>query len=529
MQNSLYLRRKLLIFSILFILFILFSGVASFAQNAYTRADTDKSGKEHVKKADVLTLKRVPKERTQDLLTSEEKLEAENVYVKRRIAELQNALENKVREEIVNSELKKITIKKADKEYSELKELKKLEVPVIDENEIDRKVNEKLEREILLKNFGSGFFEGGQQDVLDMESGSAPSTYLLGPGDELKIIVWSEMGDETVYDVKVNPENQAYVPVIGVMGVSGLTVDQFEEMVLGKLSEKFKHFKGQVTLTKIRTIQVYVVGEVKKPGAMVISGLATAFSALYKAGGPTERGSMRNIKVLRTSGETHKIDLYNYFLSGDKSQDVSLVNGDTIFVPSFENRVKVEGMVVKPGYYEFKPGQSLGDLLKMAGNIEAGAYSGSIKILRWTGNKDRRIFDLDVANSQAVNSFKLVNGDEIIVKKGITKVGNLVSIEGAVRKPGDYSASAGLKVKDLILRAGGLIDEKVGLKYGRIYRQTTEGKEEILSFNTRWAIIGDKNHNLELKPMDKVKIFAFDELEADNQSVNIRWSGQKNW
>jgi protein involved in polysaccharide export with SLBB domain len=349
----------------------------------------------------------------------------------------------------------------------------------------------------------------------------APSNYVLGPGDELKIIIWSELGDETVYDTSVNPEGQVYIPIIGVMGVSDLTVKQFENNILNQLSGKFKHFKGQVTLSKVRTIQVFAVGEVETPGAMAVSGLATTFTALYQAGGPTDKGSMRYIKLLRNNGKSYSIDFYDYLLNGDKSQDLQLRDGDTIFVPAFKSKVTVKGEVVRPAIYEIKDETSLKSILVMAGNIKASAYSGNVKVERWTGNKRKKTFDFNLADSKKLSEFNIKNGDKIVVAKGIEQVGNTVSIEGSVQKPGKYSVSQGSRLLDLINKAGGVIKEEAGLSYGRLYRKTIEGKEKIISFNTRWALIGDKKHNIVLKPLDRVKIFSQRELHADRYVVNI--------
>ena len=220
-------------------------------------------------------------------------------YVRRRIQELERALYNKTKKEVVAGQekdniLPPSAIKTLEEEYQQQ----------LQEKIIEQEIKEKIEGEIGLKQFGKDFFEQGTQADTTLFADSAPSSYQLGPGDSLKIIVWSELGDETVYDVQVNPEGQVYIPIIGILGVSGKTVGQFESIVLGKLSGKFNHFKGQVTLSKVRTIMIYVAGEVEKPGAMMVSGLTTAFSALYQAGGPTEKGSMRNIRVIEPNGNT---------------------------------------------------------------------------------------------------------------------------------------------------------------------------------------------------------------------------------
>jgi protein involved in polysaccharide export with SLBB domain len=447
-------------------------------------------------------------------------------YIQKRLRQLEQALREKTRKEVTEELESKAESKTSagfeDKLYNEKEEIEKESLTKkVSSDEIEREVDKRLKTETIISNFGSEFFERGALSQGNLLSGSAPSNYQLGPGDELKIIVWSELGDETVYDVQVNPEGQVYVPILGVMGVSGLTVGEFEQMVLGSLSGKFKHFKGQVTLTKIRTIQIYVVGEVETPGAMTVSGLTTAFAALYQAGGPTDRGSMRRIKVLGTNGKSAEFDLYRYFLSGDRTHDISLKNGDTIFVPAIENSVKVEGMVTRPANYEIFPGTNLAQVIAMAGNALPEAYSGRVKITRWTGNQRRKTFDVSLADIEELKKFAVNNGDEIKIEQAIETVGNMVSIEGAVKKPGKFAVSEGLRVADLIEKAGGLIAEEANRRYGQIVRKGLAGAEEIVSFNIRFALLGDADENVLLKPFDKVVIFSQNQIEADIRSVNI--------
>ncbi|NCB40021.1 MAG: hypothetical protein EOM80_14750 [Erysipelotrichia bacterium] len=445
-------------------------------------------------------------------------------YYKSRLQQLKKTLYEKTRAEVVKEKTLSDTAKLyADPQapYVERVNLPAVQAKPMDQAEIDKEVQIRIATEESLTNFGKEFFEEGVISQASLFSGSAPSNYQLGPGDELKIIVWSDLGDETVYDVQVNPEGQVYVPILGVLGVSGLTVGEFKQMVLGRLSEKFKHFKGEVTLTRVRTIQIFVVGEVEKPGAMAISGLATAFTALYQAGGPTMRGSMRNIRVLDNLGNAKEIDLYLYLLSGDRSQDLPLKNGDTVFVPVSASLVKISGMVTRPAIYEINADTSLAAALIMAGNVQPGAYSGRVKVTRWTGDKQRHSFDVSLNDPSALEKFMLMNGDEIVVDRAIEQVGNHVTIEGAVAKPGSYSFADKLTVADLINRAGGIVKEQANFEHGQILRTVEGGREEIIAFNVKFALMGDKDQNINLKAMDRVRVFAEADITADTRVVYI--------
>ncbi|HNX75573.1 MAG TPA: SLBB domain-containing protein [Candidatus Rifleibacterium sp.] len=444
-------------------------------------------------------------------------------YIRRRLSELEKTLYEKTRNEVIAEKSAAVTVKgtAASKSFYNEKDELTERVQIPNQFEIEKEVQKRLATESLLKNFGREFFEEGELIKSSLFSGLAPSNYQLGPGDELKIIIWSELGDETVYDVQVNPEGQIYVPIIGVLGVSGLTVGEFEQTVLGQLSGKFKHFKGQATLTKVRTIQIFVVGEVEKPGAMNVSGLATAFSALYQAGGPTQRGSMRRINVLDSSGKAKSIDLYRYLLSGDRTQDIAVKNGDTIFVPTAETRITVTGMVSRPAIYELIGATSLSDVLEMAGRVLPKAYSGRAMVTRWTGDRRRESFDIKLSDAEALKKFKILNGDEVKIEQATEMVGNQVNLEGPVVRPGEYSVDEELTVAELINRAGGIIKEDANLERGQIYRKGDGGQQQVLTFNVRFALAGDKSQNHVLKPFDRVRLFAENEITADISRISI--------
>lgn len=431
-------------------------------------------------------------------------------YVRQRMIELEKALYNKTKKEL----LEKKGEAKTDPLTMEMLEEQ------FQEKLLEREITEKIESELSLKQFGREFFANGAQTDSNLFANSAPSNYQLGPGDNLKIIIWSELGDETVSDVQVNPEGQVYIPMIGVIGVSGNTVDQFEKIVLGKFSQKFKHCKGQVTLSQVRTIMIFVAGEVEKPGAMMVSGLTTAFSALYHAGGPTDKGSMRNIRVIESNGRTKEIDLYKYFMSGDRRQDVSIMNGDTIFVPTTEKRVTVMGTVTRPAIYEVLGETSLAEVMQMAGNILPEAYAGRVSITRYTGNDRKKSFDVSCSDKNAMASFKVLPGDVINVERSTGIVENAVKIEGPVNKPGNYSAN-GSTVSELIKLAGGMISETANYKHGQIVRKTTGGRDEILSFDLNKALDGDSKHNIVLKPLDEVKLFAEEDITNEIFDIYI--------
>ena len=441
-------------------------------------------------------------------------------YVRKRIQELERALYNKTKKEVISDNKNTVSIGKTLPQEMQ-KELEKEYKKQLEEKIIEQEVKEKIEGTLGIKSFGKAFFENGMLSNNSLYADSAPSNYQLGPGDSLKIIVWSELGDETVYDVQVNPEGQVYIPIIGILGVSGKTVGEFENIVLGRLSGKFKHFKGQVTLSKVRTIMIYVAGEVEKPGALMVSGLTTAFSALYHAGGPTEKGSIRNIKIIAQNGDTKDIDLYRYFLGGDRKQDIPIKNGDTLFVPTTEKKITVLGKIARPAIYELKGDTSLSEAIKMAGNILPEGYAGRISITRWTGGARRKSFDVSASDIKAMNSFKVLPGDEIKIEASEAVVENHVSILGPVYKPGNYSANAGLTISGLVNMAGGVVKETANYQHGQVVRKTSGGKNEILAFDLGKALEGDSKNDILLKPMDEIRLFEEKEITNEIREISI--------
>ncbi len=445
---------------------------------------------------------------------------------KKRLEALEEALIEQRKEQLIESEkarqAKRETQAKAKAIFRE-KAQDPGEGIGVDEELLEEKAERAVrKRPEVLEPFGQSFFARGEELPPSQETVSAPSNYILGPGDALKIIIWSELGDETVYDVTVNPEGQVYIPVIGVMGVSGLTVGQFQETVIGSLSDKFKHFKGQVTLTKIRTLQIFITGEVYKPGALILSGLSTAFYAVYRAGGPTFKGSMRNIRVLRENKVVAEIDLYKYFLAGDKSQDVNVESGDTVFVPPIGPNVSIKGAVLRPAIYELKKEKTLGDVLSLAGGIESSAYTRRLKVFRWQSEQRRKILDIGILEGETIAAeFQVRNGDEIEVEKALEDLGNKVTVEGPVWRPGDYEVSEGMTVSGLISKAGGIVKEITTPKAGQIVRKLDQGREGILTFNLEKALAKDPAEDLALQPLDTLRVFRADEVEPDTRTVVI--------
>src|SRR5881409_84374 len=227
--------------------------------------------------------------------------------------------------------------------------------------------------------FGVDVFRRTTTQFLPLLAGPVPPDYKLGPGDALVLILTGDV--ELAYTLQVTREGFILIPQVGQVFVSNLTLDQLRDLLytrLGRVYSGVRRSPGATTrfdisVANVRANQIYVVGEVSQPGAYQISSLGTVLTALYAAGGVTERANMRRIEVQRLGKPVASLDLYDYLLRGDTRSDIRLETGDVVFVPVHETRVQVSGAVIRPGIYELRAGEQLGDLLATSGGFRADA------------------------------------------------------------------------------------------------------------------------------------------------------------
>lgn len=372
-----------------------------------------------------------------------------------------------------------------------------------------------------LKNFGANFFANYENALLPLPDTAAPENYVLSKGDDLTFFAWSDMGDVTYEETRVNGEGQAYLPMFGVVPVAGKTIKAVEANLRAMLGDRAKNLKFSLAVKSIKPVQVFVAGEVNNPGSIVVSGLTTAFSVLYSAGGPNSNGSLRNIMLVTSSGEVKKIDFYKYFLNGDKSQDLPIKSGDTLFVPATSKKVSIAGSVLRPAIYEIYDGMTLSKALEMAGGLQPGARVSRVSIKRWSQDERRKTFDVDTSNLSTMSTFKVLPGDEIEAYMGSQKLTNSLLITGPVALPGYYSFAEGMTVKDLVAKAGGVLAHEVSYKTGKIVRQLEGGKEQIINFDLGAALSGDAHSDRALKELDQVILFEEKDIEYSEDVVRI--------
>ena len=238
-----------------------------------------------------------------------------------------------------------------------------------------------------LKQFGYDFFKNSVASGLPNDKLPVGPDYTFGPGDVINIDLWGSISVR--HELEVSKDGEISIPRVGVIKVSGLKYAQVKDVINRAISHYFKDYQLNVTAGNLRTIQLFVVGEVMSPGTYTISALSTVINALAMAGGPSKSGSLRNIKLQREGRTVQEIDLYDMFLGGDRSKDFRLENGDTIFVPIIGPVAAIGGEVKRPAIYELEGKTTFDQLLQMSGGITAAGDTGRIQIERFEGNASR--------------------------------------------------------------------------------------------------------------------------------------------
>lgn len=377
-----------------------------------------------------------------------------------------------------------------------------------------------------LSPFGYKLFETSifQPDTL---YGAVSPDYVVGPGDEVIVDVWGEV--EFRYTATVGRDGFIEVPKVGPISVNGLTLGKLKERVLDRMSRAYPGISRdptkattfvEVSLGRLKPIRIFVIGEVKRPGAYFMSAASSALNALYRAGGPLPTGSLRRIEVVRRGKVVATLDLYDYLLKG-RTKEVKLQTGDTILVPPVGRRVWLAGRVHRPAIYELKPGEDLEELLEIAGGPEPDAYLGKVQIDRIVRHKERKVVDVDFAEAlSSGRKVELYDGDVVFVPEILDRRENVVKASGFVKRPGLYQWREGMRVRDLIAEAGGVWEEAF-MRKADIIRTRPDLIKEIVSFDLGRALEGDEKENLELQRLDEVVVYSIHELK-EKEYVTIK-------
>jgi len=363
------------------------------------------------------------------------------------------------------------------------------------------------------KIFGHDIFNLKTMTFEPNENAATPENYKLGPGDQIVIDIWGY--NEASMQRTISPEGKIIISQVGPVQLSGLTIKEASEKIRKALISKYASLGGEnpntsvsVTLSQIRTIQVNVMDGVVAPGTYRLSSFATVFTAIYRAGGVQEIGSLRAIKVIRGGKIVAMVDLYGYLFEGKSDSDINLQDGDVIIVPPYVNLVNVKGSIKRPMSYELKEGESLGTLIGYAGGFASNAYTEDIKVTRQTG-KEREIFTV---SKKDIDAFKMADGDSVTVGATMERFSNMVEVKGYVFRPGKYELGGDIAtVKQLISKAGGLKEDAFKAR-AVITREKDDLDTKTIAIDLG-SILSGKNEDILLRKNDVLIVSGIHELE----------------
>jgi protein involved in polysaccharide export with SLBB domain len=368
-------------------------------------------------------------------------------------------------------------------------------------------------------------FEYGSRDsqVIPFDLPVGPD-YVVGPGDGLSIDLWGGVSQRL--QRTVDREGRVSLPEVGPLLVAGKSLADVQESVQKVLRSQFRDISADVSLSRLRTIRVYVVGDVARPGAYDIRSLSTPLNALFVAGGPTSQGSLRILKHNRGNQAVQDVDVYDLLLHGVRTDIQRLENGDTVLVPPIGPEVAVEGMVRRPAIYELHQEKSLSDVLTLAGGLLPTATLRHVEVQRVIAHDKRTMVSLDVqpdadpaAIAKQLDVFQVQDGDKIRVFPIAPYNQDTLYLEGHVLRPGRYSYRPGMRVTDLISSYKDLLPEPAS-QYAEIIRlNPPDYRPTVESFNLGDALSHPASAPL-LQPLDTVQIFGrYDFEEAPTVSV----------
>ena len=328
---------------------------------------------------------------------------------------------------------------------------RRVELPLHPHTEFEQIVADTTGR--VLPVFGQSLFVQPPSTFAPTDHIQVPADYVVGPDDELQIRIWGQLNADL--RVVVDRSGQIYIPHVGQIQVAGIHYSDLDQRLKSEILKLFHNFNLSVSIGRIRSIQVFVVGQAHYPGTYTISSLSTLVNAIFASGGPTPEGSLRDVQVQRDGKTIAHLDFYDLLVKGDKSKDVRLQSGDVLYYPPVGPLVAIAGSVNVPAIYELRKGSPLEELIQFAGGLSSVADSSKVTVERLGEGHARSVleFPLD-AQSRAL---PLNDGDIVRVLSIVPRFGNSVTLRGNVVNPGRYPWTQGMRVRDLIPDAQALL------------------------------------------------------------------------
>ncbi|MFC1869454.1 SLBB domain-containing protein [Thermodesulfobacteriota bacterium] len=374
-----------------------------------------------------------------------------------------------------------------------------------------------------LRQFGYDYFERES-------SGFTPETlvpvgpdYIIGPEDYFTIHLWGRA--EETYHVVVSRDGGITVPRLGTLNVGGLSLSELKLYLLHKFKEYYPDFEMSVTMGALRTIEVFLIGELENPGTYSLKSLSTVISALFTARGPSKTGSLRNIKVFSNGELVKALDLYDFFIKGTKGSDIRLQQGYTIFVPVLGPVVGIAGHVKRPAIYEMKGEQTIGEVIDLAGGVLFTGHLQNVVIERILGHRTRVInsFNLDPSSEKSNRNLKtpVQDGDVIKIYPVHKSLEKVVYLEGHTKYPREYELKQGMRLLDIIPSYDYLLPEPYLPQAEIIRLMPPDLHPEIVQFNLGSLLNGDKEQNFLLQDRDRIRVYsAREKSETPEVTIN---------
>jgi len=336
--------------------------------------------------------------------------------------------------------------------------------------------------------------------------------YIIGPGDHFTLTLWGTT--EGIFNLQVTKEGTVTLPKVGVVPVAGIRFGELEKTIKRHLSRYYNDFNLSIAMGGLKTLTIYVAGEVVTPGSYSLSSLTSVYGALFSAGGPTKMGSLRTIQVLRSGKVIKTIDLYDFLLKGDRSQDIKLQNEDTVFVPLIGPVAGVAGTVYRPAIYELKGQETLSDLIETAGGLLPSALGGRLQLTRYVDNQRKVFLDIKLDNVQpgstrSSDAFqeKVRNMDTISIRPLYDKVWETVELGGVVANPGRFQWRPDIRLREVIIQ-GQLLPQS-DMKRAEVIRITKDMMNRtIIPVDLAALMTGDESQNITLEPQDQIRVYS---------------------
>lgn len=374
-----------------------------------------------------------------------------------------------------------------------------------------------------LRQFGYDFFDRSVSTFAPVENVPVGDDYIIGPGDKFSIHLWGNA--EENFTAEVTRDGRITLPRLGTIVVGGMSIGAMKQFINEQFEKLYPEFQSSFAMDALRTIDVFIVGEVKAPGTYSISSLSTVISALYAAGGPGKNGTLRNIRLMRDGVVVKNLDLYDFLIHGFKGDDIRLQPGDVIFTPVLGPVAGISGNVRRPAIYEMKAAMTIGQLLEVAGGVLPTGQLQNVVVERIEKNQKRviRSFNLDAADTASAGNLTMPiqDGDLVKIFPVHDLVRQVVYLEGHVKYPVEHELRPGMRLRDIIASYDAFQPEAYLERAEIVRRVPPDWHPRVVHFSPAELLAGNEAQNLLLQDLDRVRIFSAEE-KAEAANVVIK-------